>query len=388
MSAAPLRWAEIDLGAVAHNVKLLKEGLREGAGLVAVVKANAYGHGAVPVSQAALAAGADWLAVATLAEGAELRAAGIDAPILLMGPLAPGDEAQAVQLQLRLCVYEPGSIDRLARQTAAGGQKARLHLKVDTGMARLGCSPDEAVILARRIQQAPGLELEGLWTHFAEADDAASPRTREQLHRFLSVVGDLAAAGAGPTVLHAANSGAALHFPDTHLTLVRCGLPIYGYSPLAEGRAGTAAGLRPVLTWKARVVALHELGEGDRVGYGGTFSAARRMTSATVSTGYADGYPRALSGAGEVIVRGRRAGLVGRVSMDFITFDASDIPGVALGDEVVLIGEQGGEQVSADDLARATGTISWEILARIGPRVDRVPVPARATVRAEQSIAG
>ena len=369
-----MRWAEVDLDALNHNVGVFRSQLRAGAGLVAVVKANAYGHGAVPVARAALRAGADWLAVATLAEGGELRDAGIEAPVLLLGPVPAGAESAALALDLRLCVYEPEGLGRLARLAAGSGVPARLHLKVDTGMARLGCSPDEALVLARRIEQMPGLELEGLWTHFAEADVAASPRTQQQLQVFLGVLSDLASAGLTPPVLHVANSAAALQFPATQMVLVRCGLPLYGYSPTAVPSADVE--LRPVLSWKARVVALHDLSAGDRVGYGGTYVVPAPLRCGTVSTGYADGYPRALSGRGELLVNGHRVPVIGRVSMDFITFDASAVPEVGVGDEVVIIGEQGDQRITADDLARSLDTISWEVLARVGPRVERVVLGA------------
>ena len=371
-----MRWAEVDLDALSHNLDVLRSRLRAGTGLVAVVKANAYGHGAVPVARAVLRAGADWLAVATLAEGDELRHAGIDAPVLLLGPVPPGEESAAIALDLRLPVYERGGLERLARLSSQAGAPLRLHLKVDTGMARLGCTPDEALVLARRIEQTPGLELEGLWTHFAEADDAASPRTQQQLEIFLGVLTDLASAGLNPPMLHVANSAAALQFPGTQLVLARCGLPLYGYSPTAVPSPDVP--LRPVLTWKARVVAVHDLSAGDRVGYGGTFVAAGPLRSATVSTGYADGYPRALSGRGELLLNGQRVPVIGRVSMDFITIDASRVPDVGIGDEVVIIGEQGDQRITADDLARSLDTVTWEVLARIGPRVERVVVDSGA----------
>jgi alanine racemase len=383
LTEALLRWAEVDLEALSHNVALVRARLRAGTGLVAVVKANAYGHGAVPVARAALAAGADWLAVATLAEAGELRAAGIESPILLLGPVPAGAETEAVALDLRLCVYEEEGLARLAREVGTAGSNARLHLKVDTGMARLGCSPDEALLLASRVRESKGLELEGLWTHFAEADDPRSARTQKQLQRFLGVVETLASAGISPPILHAANSGAAIQFPGTHLVLVRCGLPLYGYHP---GIESDDLPLRPVLAWKARVVAIHDLAPGDKVGYGGTYTAPGPVRTATISTGYADGYPRALSGRGELLVRGRRVPVIGRVSMDFTTFDASDVPDIALGDEVVLIGEQDGERITADDLARTVDSISWEILARIGPRVERVLVPLLAAIDVTTSV--
>lgn len=372
MSEARLRWAEIDVGALAHNVAQLRARLHAGTGMVAVVKANAYGHGAVTVAATALANGVDWLAVATVEEAAELRDAGIQGPLLVMGPVGPGGEAAAIALDARLCVYEPESLARLARAAETAGRGARIHLKVDTGMARLGCSPDEAVLLARRIVEHPALELEGLWTHFAEADDTESPRTQAQFQAYLGVVADLASAGISPPILHCANSAAALLFPSTHLVLVRIGLPLYGYRSAPGIDAGVQ--LRPVLSWKGRVVALHDLAPGDRVGYGGRFEARARGRSATVSMGYADGYRRALSNRGEVLVAGRRAAVVGTVSMDYVTIDVTAIPEVGLGDEVVFLGRQGGDMIDADEIARSLDTISWEVLTVIGSRVERVTV--------------
>ncbi|MDQ6748893.1 MAG: alanine racemase, partial [Candidatus Dormibacteraeota bacterium] len=341
-------------------------------GMIAVIKADAYGHGAVRVARAALSAGAEWLAVATIQEAAEIPVAGIVAPILVLGPVGPGDEGQAVALGARLSVHEPGSLSRISGAARGARIRPRLHLKVDTGMGRLGCSPDEAVLLARRVHEDPNLELEGLWTHFAEADDPGSPRTQEQLRAFLGVVSDLASSGISPPVLHCANSAAALLFPSTRLAMVRVGLPIYGYAPtpaLLEG-----LNLRPVLSWKSRVVAIHALDAGDRVGYGGTFRASAPRRTATVSTGYADGYPRALSNRGEVLVGGVRAPVIGRISMDYLTIDVTDAGDVGVGDEVVIIGRQGGHAITADDLARQLQTISWEVLTMIGRRVERVDV--------------
>jgi alanine racemase len=389
LSAARLRWAEIDLGALSHNVGQVRAGLGAGTGMVAVVKADGYGHGAVTVGRAARAAGADWLAVATVEEAAELRAGGIDGPVLVMGPVAPGAEAAAIGLEVRLCVYERESLERLAGAARAARDRVRLHLKVDTGMARLGCSPDEALLLARRIAEHPRLEFEGLWTHFAEADDVRSTRTQEQLQAYLGVLSSLAAAGISPAILHCANSAATLLFPGTQMVLVRIGLPIYGYrsSPSIDA----SLDLRPVLSWKGRVVALHDLSPGDRVGYGGTFAATAPMRTATVSMGYGDGYSRALSDRGEVLVAGGRAPVVGRVSMDYVTVDVTDIPAAGLNDEVVFIGRQGEEVIDADDIAGRLGTISWEVLTTIGRRVERVVVgggtPGEAIAVAETELA-
>lgn len=355
---------------MAHNVRLLRSRLKPGTLLAVVVKANAYGHGAVDIARAALGAGTDWLAVATVAEGEQLRLAGIQIPILNMGPTPAADAFDAMAADLSLCVYEAQGIEAAAVAARRSGRRARLHLKLDSGMARLGADPEAAFDLARQIAGDPDLELEGLWTHMAEADDPASKRNPEQLALFLTLVQRLSAAGIEANILHCANSAAALLHPECQLGMVRCGLPVYGYSP---SPALTSLDLRPVLTWKARVAALHDLRPGDRVGYGGTFRATSAMRTATITVGYADGYPRRLSGRAELLLRGRRVRQVGRVSMDFIAVDVTAIDDVQLGDEAVIIGTQGEETITAEDLARGLETISWEVLTSIGPRVVRVP---------------
>jgi alanine racemase len=367
-----LRWAEIDLGAVADNIGQLKARLSPSAKLAAVVKANAYGHGAVEVARAAVSAGAEWLCVATVGEGVELRAAGVTAPILNMGPTPAAAADRAVEFGLRSCVFEGEGIEVLAKAAERAGRVLQVHLKVDTGMARLGAPAAEALELARQVQASPGLELEALWTHFAEADDPASARSDAQLSRFLGVVDRIRDAGIEPAMLHCANAAATLLNPATHLDMVRCGLPVYGYSPTSAPVEGLQ--LRPVMTWKSRVVALHRLGPGDRVGYGGAYAASSSMLSATVAVGYADGYSRRLSNRGAMLVRGSRVPVVGRVSMDFATVDVTSVPGVRIGDEVVLLGSQGEAFIGADEMAESLDTIAWEVLCSVGPRVVRLAV--------------
>ena len=367
-TASEARWAEIDLEAVGHNVRQLKSALDSGVVLAAVVKADAYGHGAVPVATAAVDAGAEWLAVATVAEALELRRAGITTPILNLGATLEAEAAAAVAADLRCSVWEASGIDLLERAGADAGGLVRLHLQLDTGMVRLGADPNVAVELGQRIKASPNLELEGLFTHMAEAEDPGTDRTAKQLSVFLAAVTRLAYEGISVPILHAANSAAALRYPDSRLGMVRCGLPIYGYSPLA---AAPGLDLRPALSWKARVLQTYDLRTGDRIGYGGTYEAAAPVRTATVSVGYADGYPRSLSNRGELLVRGCRARVVGRVSMDFLSIDVSDVDGVAVGDEVVIIGRQGDEVITADDVAASLDTISYEVLTHIGDRVVR-----------------
>ncbi len=369
-----LRWAEIDLGAIAANVAQLRSRLSPGTRLAAVVKANAYGHGAVEVARAALGAGAQWLCVATVREAIQLREAGIDAPVLNMGPTRGSDAGIAASSNVSCCVYDREGVELLAAAAAAQGRTVSLHLKLDTGMSRLGAPPGEGLELARLIDRTPGLSLEAVWTHLAEADDPSSARTAEQVARFLAEVDGLRRAGIEPAMLHCANSAAALLNPAAQMDMVRCGLPVYGY--LSTQVPVDAISLRPVMTWKSRVVAVRRLAAGDRVGYGGASTASRPTLAATIALGYADGYPRRLSNRGRMLLGGRHVPVVGRVSMDFTTLDVTDIDPPSLGDEVVVLGAQAGAFIGADELAASLETISWEVLTTVGPRVTRVFIPA------------
>lgn len=376
--AVEARWAEVDLDAVRDNVAALKALMEPGVRFAAVVKADGYGHGAALVAEAAVAGGADWLAIATIAEGLQLRAAGLKVPILNLGPTLDGEAADAVAADLRCSVWEPGAIDLLERAAAAAGRVARVHLQLDTGMVRLGADPNAALELGRRVAASPNLELEGLFTHMAEAEDPGTDRTAQQLAVFLAAATRLSYEGVSVPILHAANSAAALRYPDARLGLVRCGLPVYGYSPVQPPPPGLT--LRPALAWKARVLQVYDLRTGERVGYGGTFAAPAATRTATVSVGYADGYPRRLSNRGELLVRGQRARVVGRVSMDFLSIDVSGIDDVAVGDEVVILGHQGDEAITADAMAADLDTIAYEVLTGIGRRVVRRPSQRAVTV--------
>ncbi len=368
-----LRWAEIDLGAIAANVAQLRARLSPGTRLAAVVKANAYGHGAVEVARVALGAGAEWLCVATVGEAIQLREAGIDAPVLNMGPTRGQDADIAASSTVSCCVYDREGVEALAAAAAVHGRTVSLHLKLDTGMSRLGVPPGEGLELARLIDRTPGLSLEAVWTHLAEADDPSSARTAEQVARFLGEVDGLRRAGIEPGMLHCANSAAALLNPAAHMDMVRCGLPVYGYLSTQVPVDGLS--LRPAMTWKSRVVAVRRLAPGDRVGYGGAFTASRPTLAATIALGYADGYPRRLSNRGRMLIGGRQVPVVGRVSMDFTTLDVTDIDPPSLGDEAVVLGAQAGAFIGADELAAWLETISWEVLATVGPRVTRVFIP-------------
>ena len=360
--------AEVDLQAIAHNVQVLRD-LVAPAELCAVVKADGYGHGAIAVGQAALAAGATWLGVALVEEGAVLRKAGIDAPILLLSQPRAGDIAAAVRYGLQLSLYTAGGIDAVADAARAAGAVVPVHLKVNTGMNRVGAEPDDIATLAKEVARRPELELAALWTHCAVADEPGNPFTDEQLDRFERVAAELGAAGISPRLLHAANTAAAIDHPRGRYDLVRAGIGIYGISPAPalDGRVD----LHPALTLRAEVSMVKRVAAGERISYGLRHRFERDTVVATVPIGYADGVPRRLSlVGGEVLVGGRRRPMVGVVTMDQLMVDCGDEP-VAVGDDVVLIGSQGDETITAADLAAPLDTIAYEIVCGIGPRVPR-----------------
>jgi alanine racemase len=367
-------WAVVDLDAVRHNVALIAATVAP-AQLCVVVKADGYGHGAVPVAQAALDAGATWLAVALVEEGVELRRAGVRAPVLVLAEATPPEMTELVEARLRAAVYSLPGIEAAAKAVAvASAPPLDVHLKIDTGMHRVGADPAEAVMLARAIVERPELRLEAVWTHCAVADEPDDPFTACQLDRLDAVLAELAAHGIEPPLVHAANSAAALAHPHSRRDLVRCGIAAYGIPP-APVLAPMATGLRPALSLRSTLSYVRRVPAGDGVSYGLRHVLARASNVATVPIGYADGVARRLSETGgEVLVRGRRRPIVGVVTMDQLMVDCGD-DAVERGDEVVLIGEQGPERVSADEWAQRLGTIAYEIVCGVGPRVPRRYVP-------------
>ena len=376
-------WAEIDLDAVRHNTGVLRT-LIEPTALCAVVKADGYGHGDLPVARAALEGGATWLAVALVEEGVALREAGIEAPILLLSEPPVEGMAEAVARRLVPTVYTPGGIASLGRVVAAGGSPpVAVHLKVDTGMHRVGADPDEAWGLADAIAADPGLVLGAVWTHLAVADGEGHDDrafTALQLERFETVLAVLATAGHRPPMVHVANSAGTIASAAARYDLVRCGLAVYGLTPtpvlataLADATGGL--GLRPVLSLHSRVTYVRDLAAGERASYGRRRPLPVDSTVATVPIGYADGVPRRLfDQGGEVLIGGVRRPLAGVVTMDQIVVDCGPAgsAAVAVGDDVVLIGRQGTEEVTAGEWADLLGTISYEVLCDIGPRVPRL----------------
>jgi alanine racemase len=357
-------WAEVDLDAISANVAAVAR--HTGGPVMAVVKANGYGHGATPVARAALAGGATWLGVARIDEAVALREAGLAAPILQLGLTPAGRLVEAVTLDVALTVWSAEQVDAAADASSRAGRPARLHLKVDTGMSRLGVQPGDAHALAGHARATAGVLLEGIFTHLACADDPSPSSADDQLqlfHEVIASLGDLR-----PPVVHAANSAAALRLPGSWLDLVRLGIAMYGLSPGA--RVPLLAGMRPAMTWKTVLGQVKDLPPGRGISYGHTYTTTRTERIGTLPVGYADGWRRVAGN--EVLVRGRRVPVVGRVCMDQCMVRLDAVPDAAPGDEVVLVGRQGDEQISADDVAARWGTIGYEVVCGVGQRVPRI----------------
>jgi alanine racemase len=379
-------WAEIDLAAVAHNTAVLAR-LAAPAGLCAVVKAHGYGHGGPAVARAALAGGARRLAVALVDEGMELRQHGITAPVLLLSECDKDAVDTALAYGLTPTLYSAEGIAAFGAAAAASGHAIPVHLKVDTGMHRVGAAPEDLPALAAAVAREPMLVLEGVWTHLPVADGVHEDDrvyTEGQLDRFDTLVAGLAESGIATPLLHAANTAGTVAFPRARYGMVRCGIGLYGYLPgesvqrafaTQAGGDDTAASLRPAMSLKARVVAVRTLDAGERPSYGRLRPLPARSVVATVPIGYADGVPRALfSGGYHVLIGGVRQPLAGMVTMDQIVVDCGDDDTVRPGDEVVLLGRQGDEEITADDWAALLGTISYEVVCGVGPRMPRVVV--------------
>ncbi|NLC07031.1 MAG: alanine racemase [Syntrophomonadaceae bacterium] len=365
-------WTEIDLGAIAHNVQELRRLVQPKASFMAVVKANAYGHGAVEISQTALANGANWLGVALLDEALVLRKSGITAPILILG-YVPEEQAEAiVESNIRQTVFSFPLAQALSQAAQRLGKPARIHLKIDTGMGRIGFRiGEESIREILRIRDLPGLEIEGIFSHFSTADASDKEYAHEQLTRFNRVVKQLEAEGLIIPIHHIANSAAVIDMPESHLDLVRPGISIYGLYPSDEVKKDRVA-LRPALSLKARITQVKEVSGGTAISYGRTYITSGPTRIASLALGYADGYPRVLSNRGEVLVHGQRAPVVGTITMDQFMVDVGHIPGVQVGDEVVILGRQGNQTITAEEIGEKTGTINYEIVTRIGLRLPKV----------------
>jgi alanine racemase len=371
-------WIELDGAAIDNNVAVFRELTGDRAVLTAVVKADAYGHGMLQVATRALAAGAEWLGVFDAAEGLALRGAGIDAPVIVLGPTGESQLDDALAAGFRITVASVEAAQRLGAR--AGAAAARAHVKVETGTNRQGIEPQELPAVIERLGAA-GVAIEGLSTHFADIEDTTDHTFAEQqLGRFEACLARAAELGCEIALPHTACTAATILFDRTHFGLVRVGIGLYGLWPSRETLVSANAlgrnrlGLRPVMTWKTRIAQVKPLAAGSFVGYGRTYRATRGSRLAVLPVGYADGYDRRLSGAAHVLIRGLRAPVVGRVCMNMTMVDVTDVEGAAAGDEVVLLGRQGDDAVTAEDLARLVGTINYEIVTRAAPGAPRIVI--------------
>lgn len=358
-------WAEIDLDRIAANVRALRSQAGS-AHLLAVVKGNAYGHGAVPVARAALAAGAWGLGVVSVDEGEQLRSAGIEGPILILGSSSPSMAPRIVSAGLRSMCSSLEFATALSEAAVGANTETSIHIKVETGLNRFGVLPEDAVALAEKLRTMPGIIVEGLATHLASVDEGDKTFTFEQYKAFRLAADRLA----WVPLHHISSTGAVLDLPGLNNGLVRCGIGIYGYYPSSE--VDHSVDLTPALALRSRVARVSTLQAGESVGYGRAWVASKPSRVALVMAGYADGIRRSLSGKGVALVRGQRVPYAGRVAMDMIMLDITDVGEIEVDDEVTLIGEQAGDVLSADELGALAGTISYEILAGIMHRVPRL----------------
>jgi alanine racemase len=370
-----LVWVELDGKAPEHNLRQLRAGSRPGVLACAVVKANAYGHGVAQI--APLLPSAEWFGVNSLEEGLQLRSSGITRPIILLGHVPLADLEAAVEADLSLTVYNRETIERLsARKSAA--RAARVHVKVDTGTARQGVLPEDLEAFLSLVKEARGVTLEGVSTHYANIEDTLNHEYAEmQIERFNAAMAAVDRLIGRPPFIHTACTAAAVLFTSTHFTMLRSGIGLYGLWPSRETmvsareKGGTVPEFRPVLSWKTRIVQVKTIPEGSYVGYGCSYRTMRPTVLGVLPIGYSDGYDRSLGNRAHVLVRGRRAPVIGRICMNLCMVDLTDVPGARLEDEVVLIGRSGEEQISAETMAEWSGTINYEIVSRISPLLPR-----------------
>ncbi len=368
-------WVEIDLAALSHNVKQVAGVLSPRTKLMAVVKADAYGHGAVTVAQTALESGASWLGVATVPEGIQLREGGIKAPILILGATHTPEQIQAIahwQLQPTLCSPKQALVFANTLKAIKFDSSIPVHIKLDTGMSRLGTNWEQAAEFVQLVKRLPNLQVASIYSHLATADSPDTTIMREQHKRFEAVIAQITALGIELPCLHLANSAATLTDSALHYDIVRVGLAVYGLYPSTHLQK--TIHLQPVLQLKARVTQVKTIAPGTGVSYGHQFIAPRELRLAVVGIGYADGVPRNLSNKMQVLIRGQRLPQIGTITMDQLMVDVSSIPDLQEGEVVTLLGEQGQEQISADDWAKELNTISWEILCGFKHRLPRIAV--------------
>lgn len=358
--------AIIDLGAVSYNVAEIRKKIGSKRGLMAVVKADGYGHGAVEVSKAALRSGADSLGVALPEEGQQLREAGIEVPILVVGLIQPGEAYKVAKFRLAQTVASVELLEALDHEASKASTRVSVHIKLDTGMGRIGVKPDDAVSFAYKVKSFKNLNLEGLFSHFSSAGERDKTFSKRQLQLFDQVIANLQLAGIEVPKKHMANSAAVLDFPQSYYDMVRPGIIIYGLYPSTE--ISHSIELKPAMTLKTKVFQVKVVPPATPISYGGTFTTKGRTTVATLPVGYADGYSRLLSNRGEVLIKGHRAPVIGNICMDMCMVDVSSVEDVRPGDEVILFGEE----LSVDEIAAKIGTINYEIVCGVSKRVPRI----------------
>ncbi|MBU0581113.1 MAG: alanine racemase [Candidatus Margulisbacteria bacterium] len=352
-------FAEIDLNQLASNLRQVRKLISPATKIMGIVKADAYGHGAVEVSELLVSQGVEYLGVAWESEAMQLRQAGIKAPILILSEPVRNVVEDIISLDVSQTVYTLPFARALSAASEKNNKKVKVHVKIDTGMGRIGVQPNEAVQLMASLYQLPGIELEGIFTHFAKADEKEEKEnfTYQQLHKFNKVIEDLKKEGIKiPPLKHAANSAAIQNYPETHLDMVRAGLMLYDN----------------VLTFKTHVAYLKKVKAGTPISYGSTYITDKESLIATISAGYADGWSRALSNKGRVLISGQEASIIGRICMDMFMVDVTNIPNVNNGDEVVLLGKQNGAEITMQEINELTNTIAYEVMCGIGKRVPRV----------------
>jgi alanine racemase len=362
-------WVEIDLDAISHNIRQVQARLSKKTEIMAIVKADAYGHGVLEVVNRAQAEGVNWLGVATVEEGIKLRQAGVKLPILILGTVLGEQLPQIVEHDLIPPVYTYETARKISQLAEQKDKKEiKVHIKIDTGMGRIGIRPPAAVEMIKKIAALPQVNISGIFTHFAVADEDEN-YTRNQLTQYRQLLAQLEEEGIKIPLKHAANSAAIINYPEAYYDLVRMGLILYGCYPAPSLKE--KIDLQPALSWKAKIVNVKQVPPGTSISYGCTYTTARKRKIATLPVGYHDGYPRGLSNKAEVLVKGKRCPIVGRVCMDQFMID---ITGVAVdrGDVVTLIGREGNDEISAMELADKQGTINYEIISRVGKRVPRL----------------
>ncbi len=382
---SPLVWAEVDLKAIAHNIRELRRITNPKTRFMAVVKANAYGHGIIEVAGQSLENGAGALGVAHIEEGIQLRKAGIDAPVLIFGYTPPTHAKKLIELDLTQTVYSYETSRALSEAVAAYSKKIKVHIKVDTGMGRLGLLPDRlrlskynkkitdsSVGEVESIFRLPMLDVEGIYTHFATADESDRSYAGKQFEIFMDILNQLCIAGLEIPVTHAANSAAIINMPETHLNMVRAGISIYGLYTSEEVDRSIIK-LKPAMELKTKLIHLKKVPAGFKISYGTTYETEKPTTIATVSIGYADGLNRLLSSKGRMLVcGGQSVPIVGRICMDLTMLDVGNIPEIAIGEEVVVFGKQGNSSITVDEIASTINTINYEVVSTIMERVPRI----------------